>query len=48
VVATLGPALKEVRAALAEVAPEIRQRMAAHSAKPASAKEAPARPAASP
>ena len=48
VVATLGPALKEVRAALAEVAPEIRQRMAAHSAKPASAKEAPTRPAASP
>jgi len=48
VTATLGPALKDVRAALDEVAPEIRQRMAALSAKPASAKEAPTRPAASP
>ena len=34
VIATLGPAVKDVRAALDEVAPEIRQRMAAHAAAP--------------
>lgn len=47
VIATLGPALKDVRAALDEVGPEIRQRMAAQAATVAPAKEGPTKPAAS-
>jgi len=47
VIATLGPAVNDVRAALDEVGPEIRKRMAAQ-AKATPAKEAPAKPAVSP
>jgi hypothetical protein len=46
VIATLGPAVKELRAALDEVGPEIRQRMAAQAAKSGPAKDAPKDPGA--